>query len=305
MKKIEFYAMGCQMSALVDADSEAAVSHLVEVPAWFEEWERSLSRFRPESELNQLNDRSGESVTVSETLWEVLQLSLRVAHLSQGIVIPTLLGALEAAGYDRSFEILQPTLPGPSSLSDPFLSQAAWQEIHLDPYLRRVTLPPGVRLDLGGVAKGWAAHQAMLRLAAYGPALVDASGDIAISAGLWSVGVADPFQPEEDLELVWVRRNGVATSGRDYRRWKKNGAWQHHLIDPRTALPAETDVLSATVIAPDVIEAEMAAKIALILGSQKGLEWLSSHPSLAGLLVLEDHHILYTEHFSCYLKINQ
>jgi thiamine biosynthesis lipoprotein len=80
----------------------------------------------------------------------------------------------------------------------------------------------------------------------------------------------------------------VATSGRDYHRWIRQGASQHHIIDPRTGLPASTDVLTATVIAPGMVEAESAAKVALILGSNAALDWLEAHPPLAGLLVLED-----------------
>jgi FAD:protein FMN transferase len=122
---------------------------------------------------------------------------------------------------------------------------------------------------------------------------VDAGGDIAISGpqhdgSPWAIGVADPLNPGEDLALLMLGKSGVATSGRDYRRWQKDGRWQHHIIDPRSGLPAETDVLSATVIAPNVMEAETAAKMVLILGSQAGLDWLENQPQMAGILVLED-----------------
>src|SRR5205823_10144570 len=85
---------------------------------------------------------------------------------------------------------------------------------------------------------------------------------------------------------------GVATSGRDYRRWRKDGEWKHHIIDPRTGAPAETDVMSATVVAPTACAAEIGAKMAFLLGSHDGLEWLEERPSLAGLLVLENGQVL-------------
>jgi thiamine biosynthesis lipoprotein len=96
-------------------------------------------------------------------------------------------------------------------------------------------------------------------------------------------------------------RCGVATSGRNYRRWQRGGAWKHHIIDPRTGEPAETDVLSATVIAPTVLEAEVAAKVVLILGSREGLAWLGAKPNYAGLVVLEDGQIVRGPRINPYL----
>jgi thiamine biosynthesis lipoprotein len=113
--------------------------------------------------------------------------------------------------------------------------------------------------------------------------------------------VADPFHPSNNLELLKLENCGVATSGKDRRRWQRNGNWQHHIIDPRTSLPAETEVLTATVIAPNSIRAEWAAKTSLLLGSQAGLEWLNADPELAGLLILEDGRGLYSCNFDKYL----
>ena len=104
-----------------------------------------------------------------------------------------------------------------------------------------------------------------------------------------------------DVALLLISHGGVATSGRDYRRWQRNGVWQHHLLDPSTGRPAETDALSATVIAPSAYEAEIAAKLALILGSRHGLAWLEARPALAGLLILEDGRILSSRRLVNYL----
>jgi thiamine biosynthesis lipoprotein len=117
----------------------------------------------------------------------------------------------------------------------------------------------------------------------------------------WPIGIANPFAPEESLGVLLVVRGGVATSGRDLRRWRKDGAEQHHIIDPRTGRPAQTDVLAATVVAPDGPSAEMAAKVALILGSQAGRAWLDERPTLAGLLVLEDGRIIRSRRMNAYL----
>ena len=107
--------------------------------------------------------------------------------------------------------------------------------------------------------------------------------------------MADPLHPNELLTVLQMGAGSVATSGRDYRRWRQNGKWQHHILDPRTGAPANTDVLSATVVAKTMLEAEVASKVALILGSHDGLLWLQHH-ALTGLLVLQDGQVLRNAH---------
>ncbi len=321
MFEITFRAMGCQMAALIDADSPEASQALAQVPGWFEGWEQALSRFRPDSELNRLNRLSGvggQAMPVSPVLWEVVDLAFDAARESAGLISPTQLAALEAAGYDRSFDTLakdkaispdiewQPLRPTPD----------VFQSVMRDGQQRSLRLAESVRLDLGGVAKGWAADETVRRLSAFGPALMDAGGDIAVSgprpgATPWSVGVANPFFSDDLLENLLLAGGaatggrGVATSGRDYRRWQRNGRWYHHIIDPRTGRPAETDVLTATVVAPTAARAEVAAKAALILGSQQGLAWLEARPELAGCLVLEDGRQLRTKSLAAYQAVDQ
>lgn len=298
MQSIAFHAMGCQMHAFLDSDADAAATTLRAVPRWFGEWERTLSRFRSDSELSTLNRRAGEGwMNVSRTLWDVVNEAITAARLSDGLVTPGVLAALEAAGYDRDFTQIAGGVSARSQASPP--PRSDWRAIRLDPQRQAVALPPGMRLDLAGVAKGWAATRAVQRLAAHGPALVDAGGDIAVRGARadgtpWAVGIANPFQPDEPLDIVLLAHGGVATSGRDVRRWRQGDAERHHLIDPRTGAPATTDVLTATVIAPSLLEAEVAAKVVIILGSEAGMAWLAVRPWLAGLIVTETNDVLRT-----------
>lgn len=286
--------MGCQMLAVLDSPAPAFRPRLDAVPAWFETWEDRLSRFRPRSELCRVNGQAGWQ-PISAVLTEVLRAAQAAQFQSGGLVTPWLLNALEAAGYDRDFTGLDPSTAPTSGPQAGPPAASAWLDVHH----RRVNLPPGARLDLGGVAKGWAADRAASRLGRTAPALVDAGGDVAVSGpradgSPWPIRVADPLHPGGQLDLLLLWRGGVATSGRDYRRWLKNGTWQHHIIDPRTGRPAQTDVLSATVAASSARAAEMAAKTSFLLGGLAGLQWLDDHPGLAGLLVLEDGTILYS-----------
>jgi len=302
LQRLEFHAMGCEMLAAIDCETE---SHLLkQVPLWFEEWEQVLSRFRIDSELSCLNMLHNQPVQVSDTLWDVFRAAQKAEQMTNGLVTPTLLDAILEAGYDRPFDML----PHQTSLQFDSV-QTTTQPLTMiasDESAQTITLPFGMGLDFGGIAKGWAAHQAMKRLQAEGPALIDAGGDIAVNGPRadgkpWKIGVADPFHSDQEIEVLYLTENGVATSGKDRRRWLRNGVLQHHIIDPLTGQPAETDLLTVTVIAPDVMQAEAAAKAAFILGSHAGLEWIESHPELASLLILDNGELIYSTNMEEYL----
>lgn len=299
MRLIQFRAMGCHIEARLDTDDEKTAIVLAQVPAWFEAWEQALSRFRPDSEINQLNAQAGQgAVPVSETVWDVLHAALAAANATDGLVTPTILPALKEAGYTTSFDELPKSQPV-GAAPDPqaiIQSAQAWRDIRTNPVRRTVALPPGVQLDFGGIAKGWAAEEAAKRLGRYAPALVDAGGDIAVSGPQrnghpWLILVASPFD-DGDIDAIALAGGVVATSGRDYRRWLKGTQWQHHIIDPRTGRPADTDLVSVTVIARTAVRAELAAKSVLILGSEAGMRWLEAQKDLAALLVRETGDVL-------------
>lgn len=296
MERIEFRAMGCAMRAVMDSEGPEARAWLDEVPRWFADWERHLSRFRPESELSALNGSPGRWTPVSAVLWAVLEAGLAAAQATGGLVAPTLLDAVEAAGYDRDFAGGAWAARGAPGARRPAPRPDLWREVELDARRRMVRLPRGARLDLGGVAKGWAADTIVGRLGGVAPTLVDAGGDVAVSGPLadgspWPIAVASPLEPGAQLDLLLLGAGGVATSGRDYRRWRQGAEDAHHIIDPRTGRPAQTDALSVTVVAPSALAAETAAKATLIRGSA-GWEARSTAGVAAALMVLDDTTVL-------------
>lgn len=302
MPQLSFRAMGSTINIIIDSDKAAAYPALNAARKTFLRYERILSRFRPQSELSALNRRAGMGpVRVGQTLWCAVQQALRAARASDGLVTPAVGAALIAAGYDRDFTVLASGMVKTSqSVPSP-----DWRLINCDAHRRTITLPAGMRLDLGGSAKGWTAALVARRLGRRFPTLVDAGGDIAVSSprrdgSFWPIEVADPFAPDRGIELLRIRRGGVATSGIDYRRWQQGGHVYHHLIDPRTGAPATTDLLSVTVIAPNLQEAELAAKTILLLGTEAGLRWLDTRPQLAGLLAGVDGRIIRTSTLEYY-----
>lgn len=298
-----FRAMGSDMLVVLQSDSDSMQGVLKDVPNWFEEWEHSLSRFRLDSELSRLNRIFDQPVSVSNALWQVFETAVWADGFSDGLVTPTVLDAMLGAGYDVSFNELSLEQFGMT----PQPEHHPLSLIVADPENQTITLPQGVHLDFGGVAKGWAAHQAMERLRQLGPCLMNAGGDIAVSGphldgSAWQIGVSDPFQNGSDFDTLLVKQGGVASSGKDRKKWNRNGLLQHHIINPNTGLPVDTDVLRVTVAAPTVIKAEAAAKTAFILGKERGMDWLEAQPSFSGLMVMDSGEVFITPSMTKHLQ---
>lgn len=300
--------MGSRIVAILDADEPQPV--LNQVPTWFEDWEQALSRFRIDSELSRINASAGQHCPVSPVVWDVLALAREAGLSSRGLVNPLILEDLVHAGYDRPFDLMHSGLDAAvSPISPGFRTMEALpalDSIIIDASTHTICLPPGTGLDFGGVAKGWAANEAVHRLAPTAPALVSAGGDVAVSGPRrdgepWCIGVEDPRGSDEYLELLYVESGGVATSGKDHRHWQRSGLFQHHIIDPRTRQPAVTDILAATVVASTVMRAEALAKAVLISGSRDGLDLLNDESGAEGILVLDDGRMLYSRGIEAYL----
>jgi thiamine biosynthesis lipoprotein len=279
MQRYQFEAMGTTVDCLLEAEPGREAWHAFNaVEAEFERIEAMLSRFRESSELSRLN-RSGEA-EVSAELLEVTLLALDARDRTQGRFDPTVCAALEAAGYDRSFELVE------DGEHEPRAQPSCGGEVHVDPARSRISLASGVRLDFGGIGKGYAVDEACDLLAVAGPCLVNAGGDLAVRGvpleGEWSIRLRGD---DEEFALL-LEQGAVATSGRDRRRWTRGGELRHHLIDPRTGEPSTTDLVRVTVAAPTAVEAEVLAKALFLAGSATALAEAEAE-GLPALLVSE------------------
>ena len=256
-----------------------------------------LTRFRPGSELSLLNADPAPTRVTSKLLAAAVAAARGAAERSGGLVDPTLLGAIEAAGYGESRVGLKPaSLAAAIRVAPPRFPAAAapghapaWAAIEVAG--RQVRRPPGLRLDLGGTAKGFAADRAAAPLAGQQAFAVDAGGDIVIGgvAGTpRTVTVAHPLEGGRTLEFE-LSAGAVATSGLGTRVWRTESGFAHHLLDPSTGHPAWTGVIQATALAASGVEAETLAKTALLSGPARGLEVLE--PS-GGAIVLDDGEVV-------------
>jgi len=253
--RFEALGTGCQLFSVGGRPEELAGA-----AAWVGVMHSRLTRFDAASELSQLNDAAGRWVPVSTELEALLKESLRAYLVSGGLVHAGVLRALVAAGYARPFKEGPSTVllgvPPPPPLPDMLAVGAG-----------RARLQEGTGVDLGGIAKGWLADRLAERLGAN--CLVNLGGDLFARGGGpegsgWPVGFAGKTLLLKDL--------GAATSGTRYRRW---GADLHHLIDPRSGLPAVSDLEEVSVLAPTGADAEIFAKTALLLGREAGDYFLS------------------------------
>ncbi len=256
----------------------------------------TASRFRVDSEIELLNARAGEPVTVSPLLLEAIAVAVRAAHASDGNVDPTLGAALIAAGYDRDFDELErpsPTAPGPPSPRILRLHRMeAWRLIELDHETATVLIPRGVRLDLGATAKALAADRAAAAAASRCGCgvLVSLSGDIATAgeppAGGWSIRVSDDHRAPAYApgQTVAINGGGLATSSSTTRHWLHDGHDMHHIIDPRSGSPARSIWRTVSVSAASCVDANTASTAALVLGrrAQAWLERLALPARLVG-----------------------
>lgn len=225
----------------------------------------ACDRFRSDSELSRITDAS-RGTAVSPVLADLLDAALHAAAISDGAVDPTVGSALVALGYDQDLElVLRDGVPARVVLT----AVPGWQRVDLDDGV--LTMPAGLRLDLGATAKAVAADRiaaAVVEQLGVG-VLVNLGGDIAsagVAAGAgWQVTVQDlPEDPATQVSLAdgW----GLATSSTQRRRWSVDGEVRHHIVDPATGRSVPSVWRSASVVAPSALLANTYATMAVVLG---------------------------------------
>jgi FAD:protein FMN transferase len=239
----------------------------------------ACSRFRADSELSRVNEQAGRAVPVGLLLMEALEVAIRAAELTGGDVDPTVGRALELAGYDRDWRLLEPPLDGGESAVEAqrppavlVKVRAGWRTVTVDRRSSTVRVPPGVRLDLGATAKAWAADRAAAAACAAGGCgvLVSVGGDIATCGppprGGWRTRVTDDHRsdPAADGQTISIRSGGLATSSTAVRRWAQAGRTMHHIIDPDTGAPVRATWRTVSVAAADCTDANIATTAALV-----------------------------------------
>ena len=293
-----FEVFGTEVKLLVgppmDAGLPAPAVISLQLEGLMRAMHRRMTRFDPGSELSRLNGESRAEVEVSPLLMAGLAAALEAAQLTGGLVDPTLAGPLEAAGYGHSRRGAEPApleravSAAPERVPARPAPDAAWRSFELLPGEGTVARPPGLRIELGGSAKGLAADLAGAQLERYASFAVDVGGDLRVggaSTAPREVHIAHPFDAGA-AHRFRVRSGAVATSGIATRVWAWGDGYAHHLIDPATGRPAWTGLVQATALAPTAVEAEALAKAAFLSGP--GVETRRVLGTYGGLVVADD-----------------
>jgi thiamine biosynthesis lipoprotein len=239
--------------------------------------ERRWSRFLPSSDVSRLNTMPDAFAIVSSDTIDLLATMKQAWRVSNGRYDPTLLAAINAAGYSTSRDGSGRT----STRAGSRRRGCTIADVTIDAATSTVVVPAGIGLDPGGIGKGLAADIVVTELLERGTggALVSVGGDLAAagtppSAQGWYVAIEDPFDPSRQLTTLALDAGGVATSSTQSRTWVKDGRRRHHVIDPATQSCAVTDLAAVTVIARAGWEAEVHATAALLAGADRAIEYL-------------------------------
>jgi FAD:protein FMN transferase len=270
---LQFTAMGSACS--VDVVCSQTVSHsslLSYAHVRLVGLEQLWSRFLDHSEISRLNAAPGRPIELSDATMHLLQKSLEAWTATSGTFCPFGERNIVHTGYDRSFSLLVPKIKNQSPLPPTRLSGIA--PLILDGTNQTATLEHGFGVDLGGIAKGYAADLIVDELIELGAdaAMVDVGGDVSCRNApghdvVWRIEVEHPRDVNHIVATMDLHHGGVATSSTQRRRWKTlDGTYTHHLLNPHTSIAFDTGLIACSVAADSCADAEVMTKVLLCGG---------------------------------------
>jgi thiamine biosynthesis lipoprotein len=273
--------------------------------------ETLLNYFSDQSEVTAINRAAGlKTVKVSRETMDVLNKTAEISVITAGAFDPTIAPVIKRWNFTRGASTHQ--IPSLSDIKR-LLKLVDYSRIHIIDELSEVILEEkGMEIDLGGIAKGYAADKAVEAIKNLGikSALVAIAGDIrGYGKKAWKVGVQNP-RPDPGNEKPWedifatldLRDRAISTSG-DYQRYfVKAGKRYHHILDPNTGFPAVSDVISATVIAPEGYLSDSLATAVFVLGAERGIAILESN-GFEGIVVNSKKRVIVTRDLKDRIKI--
>ena len=298
------YAMDTVMNLTVYGENAAAALESAEKELHTLD-EAVLSRTAEGSELYALNTSNGETVEcgADDILPALIETALTISDATEGAFDPTLAPVLDALGFTRD----ERRVPSADELKE-LLSHTGCGKVALEKTADgwTVTLLDGAQLDLGGIAKGYAADllRAQLEKEGVTSATLDLGGDVFVmgrktDGSDWRIAVKDPVDTESYLGVVSAADNFVVTSGVYERYFEENGVRYHHILDPKTGCPAESGLVSVTVLCENGAWADALSTACFVLGPDGALalrdDLADQGTNFELILVTDDGRVLYTD----------
>lgn len=280
-----------------DTDNDDIVTQSINL---CKQYERIFSATIGDSDIGRLNAANGAPVTLTQETAELLALSGEYFALSDGLFDVTV------APITRLWDVTQdfPVIPKEKSLNNA-LAKVGYENLTLDEENRTASLTNGAQVDLGGIAKGYIADRItdFLKESGVPSAVIDLGGNVCV-LGLkegkpFRVGIAYPFSKDgELLGSLSVSDKAVVTSGVYQRYFRIDDQLYHHIFDPNTGYPAQTDLYSATILCDSAVRADALSTICILLGSERAIMLLQTLDDVDAVLIRSDGQVLVTSGFT-------
>jgi len=292
--------------SVIGRNEDKAAAAIGDAFAEMERIEKLMSRWIPESEVSRINVRAGgKPQRVSTEVLKVIQRAGDISKTSGGYFDISIGALLDLWGFEGSGSRV------PSKVEvEKALGSVGYGAIVVDEEASTVELTKGMRIDLGGIAKGYAVDRAyeLLTSRGYGNVIVNAGGDMRVGGrkpnGPWVIGIQDPRDRSRILATFDAEGTSVATSG-DYERYFEiDGIRYHHLLTPFTGFPAR-GCRSVTILAKDALSADALATAVFVMGPRKGLQLIEALEGIEGLIVSADGDIIQSEGLKDNLRFSE
>jgi len=245
--------------------------------------------YKPYSEVSRINENSGgKPVKISRELVEILETAINVSELTKGAFDVTVGALVDLWRFKKE----EKRVPSTEEIGK-VLPLVNYRNIILDSKNLTVSLKiKGMRLDLGGIAKGYAVEKAIavLRKNGIAKAMVNLGGDLKVigdrgSGRPWRIGLQHPQFPEKLITVLEYKDKAIATSGNYEQFFVKGGRRYHHILDPRIGYPADNGCVSVTIIADDATFADALATGVFVLGEEDGMKVIDSLNNVEGIII--------------------
>lgn len=259
--------------------------------------EDTLSKTISTSDISLLNQKKEASSDLSEDTVYLLSLAKEISEQSGGAFDPTLGNLTDLWDFHRE----DPIVPTEDQISSA-LSRSGYSDLVIAE--NSISLQNGIQLDLGGIAKGYAAQKAteVLKEREISSAVLSLGGNVCVigtnEGKPWKVGIADPENTSSSLGYLEVSDTSIVTSGSYQRYFEKDGISYHHLLDPKTGYPVDNGLKSVTVVYPDSAVADGLSTAFFVLGTDGFESLLSYYPDAGVVFITEQNEIICTQNLS-------
>lgn len=290
----EIFAMDTYMS--LSATGEKAEEALDESVNEILRLDELLSVGKEESEIYTINN-SGSAILSDDTA-KLIETSIELYSSTKGAFDITIFPLMETWGFTTK----QYTVPDKSEINS-ILKNVSASKIEYNGKEKTINLPKGVRVDLGGIAKGYTSNRIMEIFEEYSieSGMVSLGGNVQLygrkpDGSLWKIAVENPKDEANYVGVLQIEDKAVISSGGYERYFEENGVNYHHILDPNTGYPARSGLISVTIVSEDGTMADGLSTALFVMGKQKALEYWKNHSEkFDAILVEEDGNITITK----------